>query len=71
MSVQGARRWRDQVIVGHWLADGEVSVHDPGEPCGLCEGAAATVPRPAPGRPRRRGLARAIRLALGAVGRRR
>ena len=30
------RKGRDDVIVGHWVANGRPSVHPPGQPCGLC-----------------------------------
>ena len=34
---QGGRDWRNDVTVGHRLASGQISVHAPGQPCGLCE----------------------------------
>jgi len=37
----GVTKWRDDVIVGHWVANGRPTVHSPGQPCGLCDGAAA------------------------------
>lgn len=47
----GAPDRRDNVIVGHWLRDGQMSVHAPGQPCALC--ASADARAPAPGRHRR------------------
>ena len=37
---------RDTAIVGHRLAGGYMAVHSPGQPCGLCDGAAPLPPRP-------------------------
>jgi hypothetical protein len=37
----GAHDVRRDAIVGHRLAGGYMSVHAPGQPCGLCEGAPA------------------------------
>ena len=37
----GARDIRKDAIVGHRLAGGYMSVHAPGQPCGLCDGAPA------------------------------
>ena len=38
-SDPGARYQGDDVIVGHWLANGHMSIHAPGQPCGLCANA--------------------------------
>jgi len=35
----GPQARRDNAIIGHRLAGGYMSVHAPGQPCGLCSGA--------------------------------
>ena len=47
----GARDRHNNVIVGHRLANGHMSVHPPGQPCDLCASARAS--SHTPGRHRR------------------
>jgi len=49
----GTGRGRDDVIVGHWLANGgSLVVHAPGEPCNLCQRAADSSEQAGPSRRR-------------------
>jgi hypothetical protein len=62
----GARGRRSDAVVGHRLAEGQMSVHTPGQPCGLCASSGASSGTPGRHRRPKAGKGR-VRLAIQSV----